>query len=280
MRRIYRHIARGGVHGGIRQAGRIGIVRAGKPELLCRRIHHLHEGPLRARHRLRERHRRVVAGVDQQPVQQLIDGNLLARRNEHPRTAGAPGRHADRHRLVQLQRAVRDRLVGQVGCHQLGETGRRPPQRSGLLGQDRTGARVHQHIGRLVRQRRRGRHARKRQRSGRGRPRGEPGGRGSGERWRRGRYRGQSRAAGHREGEQQRAERAKARLGHRVGTPNRNGGREVIPLSARGVPSAGGGGGAPLAGFVHDPSSVATETGDRDDPRRAHRKDPRHQARQ
>ena len=58
-----------------------------------------------ARDVLGERHGRVVAGLDQQAAQQILDADVGVHLDEHPRAARAPGLLADVRAIVESDAA-------------------------------------------------------------------------------------------------------------------------------------------------------------------------------
>ena len=95
---------------------------------------------LAARDELGERDRRVVAGLHDHPVHQLVDRHRAARLDEHPRAFGVPrgGRHRDALRRRDL--ALAQRGEHEIRGHELGERRRLAPL-VGVLRDDRRAAR-------------------------------------------------------------------------------------------------------------------------------------------
>jgi hypothetical protein len=89
----------------------------------------------------------VVAGLDDDAVQQVADGHLAADLDEHPRTAGTPGVFADGHRVVLADLATTDFQGGDVGGHQLGQAGWRQALVTVVLDQHVAAGRVHEYVG-------------------------------------------------------------------------------------------------------------------------------------
>ncbi len=90
-------------------------------------IHHRHVGVDAAGHAFGERHRGVIAGVDDQPLQQFVDRGRHRGIDEHQRSAAlalGPGALGHRQLLVQRQLVLAQRDEDRVRRHQLGERSR------------------------------------------------------------------------------------------------------------------------------------------------------------
>ena len=74
---------------------------------------------------LRERHGRVVAGLDQQAAQQILDTDVGVHFDEHARAAHAPRFLADVCAIVESDAARLKRAEHDVGRHELREARRR-----------------------------------------------------------------------------------------------------------------------------------------------------------
>ena len=122
----------------VRPAVRIAEVAVGQPQPLGIFVHHIGEGFLGAGNAFGEDDRGVVAGQGDDPVQQVLDADLLAGRKEHGRTRlrampFLPGLRPHRAHLVEAEVALLDQLEGDIGRHHLRHRCRRHPA-IGVLG--------------------------------------------------------------------------------------------------------------------------------------------------
>ena len=137
-----RHVARGGIVLGRGQAGGVDEVRVLHADAACLGVHLLGKGLLAARDGFGQDDGRVIAGLDDQPVQQLFHRGGLARVHEHARADGLVGRLRDGRAGVHVQRAVAQRLENHIGRHQLRERGRLHPLVRCLAVEHRVGTHV------------------------------------------------------------------------------------------------------------------------------------------
>ena len=146
-----REVARGRVMVGLRKPGDVDEIRVREPHALRLGVHARDELRLAARDELGERDRRVVAGLHDHPVHQLVDRHRAARLDEHPRAFGVPcgGRH--RHALRRRDLAFAQRGEHEIRGHELGERRGIAPL-VGVLRDDRRAAReIEQHVARAPR---------------------------------------------------------------------------------------------------------------------------------
>ena len=124
----------------VRPAVRVAKMAIAEAELLRRLVHPLDERFLGARNTLGQDDTRIVARQDHHAVQQVLDRNLLARRQEHGRARGramplAPGFRANLEFLIQLQVAALDHVEDDIGRHHLRHRGGWHPA-IGVLGKE------------------------------------------------------------------------------------------------------------------------------------------------
>ena len=103
----------------IGQSRRIGEVRRRELQPRRLRVHPFDERFLRARDELGNGHRCVVARLDDDAVQKLVDADRLARLDEHPRALGLPRTLRYLHHLRWRDGFRADRAERDVGGHQL-----------------------------------------------------------------------------------------------------------------------------------------------------------------
>ena len=99
--------------------------RMGQAELVRPLGHHLGEALLGAAERFGDHDAGVVAGRDEDAVQEILDAHARADPDEHLRAAHAPGLLAHRQRVVGLEPAVLQPLQDHEGGHQLAHRGGR-----------------------------------------------------------------------------------------------------------------------------------------------------------
>lgn len=128
------------------QAGGVHEVGVGQAQLLRGGVHHVGEGVFAAGDMLGQGDAGVVAGLDDDAMQQVAHRDLAADLDEHPRTAGAPGMFADGDQVVLADAAGLDLLGGDVGGHQFGQAGRRQALVAVVLDQNLAALAVHQDV--------------------------------------------------------------------------------------------------------------------------------------
>ena len=124
------HVARGRVLGGIGFPARIGEAGLGHAELGGPLVHQLGEGFLGAGHAFGEHHRGVVAGLDDQPAQQVLDPHPALHREKHRRAvrvrpALAPGLLGDVVKVVEMKAALLQLAKDDLRRQELRGRGRR-----------------------------------------------------------------------------------------------------------------------------------------------------------
>ena len=110
-------------------------------------VHHVGEGRLAPGQVLGHRHAGVVAGGDDDPVEQVADGDLGVHLDDHLGTPRAPGVLAHPHHVVQADVAAVQLALDQVGGHQLGQAGRRQPLIGVVLDDHPAAVGIHQDPG-------------------------------------------------------------------------------------------------------------------------------------
>ncbi len=113
-------------------------------------VHQTGEGVGAARQEFGHGDAGVVAGLDDDALVQVIDGDLLAHLDEHLGGVGVvlgPGVLADGHHVGALDVPLQQLLADDVGGHHLGQTGGRQTLFGVLLGQYLTGVVVDQDVG-------------------------------------------------------------------------------------------------------------------------------------
>ena len=88
-------------------------------------------------------------------MKELIHSDDRVRVDEHGRALLVPGFDGNRYGLIQLQAAMMDGLIDEMGGHQLCQTGGWKLQMGCRFSQNGAGVGIHQHISRHVRQGRR-----------------------------------------------------------------------------------------------------------------------------
>ncbi|MNC35961.1 hypothetical protein D3C75_844610 [compost metagenome] len=131
----------------MRQTGGVHEVAVGHAQAGGGGVHQVGEGVLAAGDVLGHRDAGVVAGLDDDAVQQVAQGHLGADLDEHPRAAGAPGVLADGDQVLLADLALADLQGGDVGGHQLGQAGRRQALVAALLDQHAAAVGIHQQPG-------------------------------------------------------------------------------------------------------------------------------------
>jgi hypothetical protein len=133
----------------LRHAGDVGERGVLQPPGLGLAIHHRDESLQAAAHGFGQRHRRVVAGDHDHPVQQLVYRGFHRGVDEHQRRVALalfPRAHAHVDRLLQRELLVAEGAEHEVGGHQLGQR-RRVGGRVGVaLGQGLASGEVEQHV--------------------------------------------------------------------------------------------------------------------------------------
>ena len=119
----------------VRPAGGIAELGIAHPQLPGLMIHVADEGILGPGHILGQGHRGIIAGLDDHALDQVFHSDLVANLDKHLRALHLPGLLADGNLVVEANVTVSQRLVHQVGRHQLGDAGR-----------------LHAHVGILLRQ--------------------------------------------------------------------------------------------------------------------------------
>ena len=99
----------------------------------------------------------IVARLNDDAMQQIVDRDLRVDLDEHPRAAGTPGLLAHRDHVAVADLTLLDFQGGDVGGHQLGQARWRQALVTVVLDQYLAAGRVHQHVG-LGRQLRGGRY--------------------------------------------------------------------------------------------------------------------------
>ena len=155
------HVVGAGVVLRVRQAGGVHEVRVLHAELLGGLVHHVGEGVFTTGDVFGQGDAGVVAGLDDDAVQQVIHGHLAVDRQEHGgttgrRATGTPGVLADGHQVLLADLALANFQGGDVGGHQLGQAGRRQALIAVVLHQHLAAGAIHQHIGLGSQLRRRG----------------------------------------------------------------------------------------------------------------------------
>jgi hypothetical protein len=117
------------------QAGAVDEVAPGHAEPSRVAVHQRREGRLVAGDVLGQRDAGIVAGLDDHPLEQRLDVDLLADLDEHPRALHAPRLLADGDLVGQRQVAGADLVQHRVDGHDLGDAGRLDRVVDALLGQ-------------------------------------------------------------------------------------------------------------------------------------------------
>ena len=140
----------GGVVPVVVQAVGVGKVRISQAQGRRAAIHLRHEGGDRAAAVQRQRHGGVVAGLQQQTVEQLLHRQHLAGLQIQRRPFHAAGSGGNRHRFVQ-----RAALCDEQACHNLRRAGNQAPRPGVLFIEDAPGGAVQQNsaAGRKLRRR-------------------------------------------------------------------------------------------------------------------------------
>ncbi|MNO73923.1 hypothetical protein D3C76_649010 [compost metagenome] len=141
----------------VRQTRGIHEMAVGHAQVFGRLVHQVGECIFAAGNMLGDRDAGVVAGLDDDAVQQIVEADLGADLDEHARTTGTPGVFADRYRIVLTDLAATDFQGRDVGRHQLGQAGWGQTLVAVVLDQDVAARSFHEHVG-LGSELRRGRH--------------------------------------------------------------------------------------------------------------------------
>ena len=99
----------------------VGIRHTQLPSIL---IHQIGESGLISSNELSQRDTRIVSRLNDDALEQILDGHLLSHLDEHFRAAHLPRLLADGNQIVYLELAVRELCQGHVHSHHLGETRR------------------------------------------------------------------------------------------------------------------------------------------------------------
>jgi len=134
-----REIARGHPVIGVGQAADIGEMAVFQSDLLALLIHQRGKGLLAAGQTLGENEAGVVAGLNDHPLQQILDRDAAADRHEHLGSLAPPGALAHRQLVGQRRAPLLEHAEDDVGGHDLAHRRRRDALVRTLVEQYRAG---------------------------------------------------------------------------------------------------------------------------------------------
>ena len=147
MRHEDGHVASGREVLRVRQSVGVRIARSGHAEARGMLVHQLDERFLRASHVLREGDACVVAGLHDDPLEEVLHGHLAPDLDEHLRAAHLPRLAAYRDQLVELEISCCELREGGVRGHQLDQARRLHAAVGVLLRENPSGMQVLQDPG-------------------------------------------------------------------------------------------------------------------------------------
>ena len=130
----------------VRQTSAVGKMGVGHAELRGILVHDLSEYLFGTGDMFGQRHTGIIAGLDNDTLEQLLDSDLLVHLDKHARAFHAPSFLADHDEVAHLDVAFVYLVGNHISGHHLGQTGRLHMFIDLFLGEDASGVIVHHQI--------------------------------------------------------------------------------------------------------------------------------------